>query len=181
MKKTHYFFLILFLSLGLKSCSIFNPDDNIKAYKTFYKTENWKVTKLTISKYQVLNIAQEPTLVWDTVLYNYGTFKFEKGSVDEFKSVFTLNSGKTVDLTHAVSGSLEDDDLYLDFKITVNGSAYMPPHGRGYLDAKKGKRINIRGEKDFWDLNYSADQHYPYAEFLTEEAYYKCDWELEAN
>lgn len=181
MKKAYYLILILVLGIGLKSCSVFTPDDNVKAYKTLYKTGTWKVKKLTISKYLVLNTAQEPTFMWDTVLYDYGTFKFEKGSVDEFKSLFTLNSGKTVDLTHKISGDLDDEDLFLDFKITIPQSAYMPPHGRGYLDAKKGKNLKIKGEKDFWDIDASADLHYPFAEFLTEEAYYKCDWELEAN
>lgn len=157
----------------------FKKSDAKKVYSTLCKKGPWNVKKMTITRYD--GEYDSSPILWDTVIYDLGSITFEKDKYEAFSCVLTFSTGDKLKMNAETGGKLEKDNLYLNFYHPINGKAFQPSYGSGKLDTKKGKSLKISGKIYFWDVNNSAEAYFPFAKTITEEAYYKCDWELEAN
>lgn len=170
-------YTIVLLSLLFSSCLIqidIDPKPEKKLYKTLIRKSPWRIAELTISLYH--NNADD-TPYWDTTLYNWGTLTFNKFLYDDFDSTLDFTEDFD-DLNLSNHTKMVKDKLYLAFQSS--NDLWTLGNAGGYADTKKGDEINIDGEKFEWYPNNRRNS-FRFAPFLTETAYYKCDWKLLAD
>lgn len=176
--KTLHFLSTALLSL-IFLCSSCIKSDEKKAFQTLHKKNPWLIKKIKITK--VDGEFQDSPVLWDTTIYDQGKIVFEKHKYDDFSCMITFNSGKQLKVNNSIGGKLDKNGLFLNFNHPLNGSGFQPGYGSGYLSDKKGDKLKIMGKPHYWTLSQSPTPHYPFCTSITEPAYYKCDWELEAN